>query len=46
MNGVVVNHIELPEWTNYIPFNEEGAKGNPFIFVAKMMQLLESEEVK
>lgn len=46
MDGTVVNHIELPSWTNSIPFKEDDAKGNPFVFVAKLMELLESEEVR
>jgi beige protein homolog 1 len=45
MNGIVVDHVEVPEWTNTIPFDQEGAKGNPFVFVARIMELLDSDEV-
>jgi len=46
MNGTVVDHIELPEWTNTLPFKENGSKGNPFVFVSELMNMLESEEVR
>jgi hypothetical protein len=43
MNGVVVNHIDLPKWSQTLPPVDEGAKGNPFVFVAKLFETLESE---
>lgn len=46
MDGTIVNHIQLPDWTKTIEFNEDDAKGNPFVYVAKTMELLESEEVR
>jgi len=46
MNGVTVNHIELPSWTQTLPPVDEHAKGNPFVYVAKMYETLESEQVR
>jgi len=45
MSGVVVNHIDLPYWSQSLPPVDETAIGNPFVFVAKMYETLESEQV-